>query len=104
MLRRLAFAAIVVAAAGAASPALALHCYGVDQSGAPQITLRFGIGFGERREEDELRYYARQLQRRGVDTDQVEFWSGCLRAYVRQPGGGVRMEFYDPETLQQVFP
>jgi hypothetical protein len=44
-----------------------------------------------------------ELNQQGVDATRVEKWNGCLRAFVRQPGGGEIMQFFDPQTLRQVF-
>lgn len=63
----------------------------------------FGIRIGRYTEEERGELARQQLRQRGVDATRVEFWNGCLRAYVRQPGGGEAMEFYDPTTFRQVF-
>ena len=47
----------------------------------------------DRAEIDELR-----LRSVGIDTNRVERWNGCLRAFT--PDG---MRFFDPGTLQEVF-
>lgn len=39
------------------------------------------------------------LRRQGYDVERVEPWAGCVRAFVRQPDGGTRMQFFDPDTL-----
>ena len=44
----------------------------------------------------------RELRSRGVDATSVEDWNGCIRAFVRQPGGGEIMEYYDPNTFQRL--
>lgn len=38
----------------------------------------------------------------GVDAVRVEIWSGCIRAWVRQPDGSEEMQFYEPLNLQRV--
>jgi len=66
--------------------------------------LSFGFHIGPAYSERELADLAKmELQRQGVDASRVEFWNGCLRAFVRQPGGGETMEFYDPDTLRRVW-
>lgn len=110
MLRPAVFAASFVLLAAAASPAAAIYCHG-SHPGAPfggRIEFGFSTGtMGSRSidsQQQQLEFYRLELRRRGVDTDRVEFWSGCLRAYVRGPSGGTRFEFYDPATLRQLFP
>ncbi|GHA26404.1 hypothetical protein GCM10007989_22740 [Devosia pacifica] len=84
-----------------ATPAMAIpYCNDTN----PGFTLKFGLRFGEprsemERNEDDLR----ALRRRGVDATRVERWNGCLRAYVRQPGGGETMQFYSPNTYRRVY-
>lgn len=68
------------------------------------VTLSFGIQIGEEMTEREKADLAMiQLRREGVNTNRVEFWNGCLRAFVQQPGGGETMEFYDPHTFERVY-
>jgi len=71
----------------------------------PGFHLEFGFstGGGQVSESDENRFDLMELRRRGVDATRVERWNGCIRAFVRQPGGGERMEFYDPNTFRQVW-
>lgn len=54
--------------------------------------------------EEELQNLAdlKELQNRGVDATSVEDWNGCIRAFVRQPGGGEIMEYYDPNTFERL--
>jgi hypothetical protein len=47
-------------------------------------------------------YNLNMLQQKGVDATRAEIWSGCIRAYVRQPDGTEQMEFYEPLTFQRV--
>ena len=42
------------------------------------------------------------LSDRGVDATRVEEWGGLIRAFVRSPDGSTSMQFFDPDTLQQV--
>jgi len=44
----------------------------------------------------------RDLRRQGVNTDRVEVWGGCLRAFVTLPDGRVVNRFFDPMTLAPV--
>ncbi|MNL24204.1 hypothetical protein D3C87_1456280 [compost metagenome] len=45
-----------------------------------------------------------QLQRLGVNATRAEMWGGCIRAFVRKPGGGEEMQFFHPDTFERVFP
>ena len=99
MIRRFALTAAMLIALGAmTAPTLAApFCSG--SSG-----IRFSITLGKKlTEREEAEFAMIQLRRTGVDATRVEFWNGCLRAFVRQPGGGEAMEFYDPETLERVY-
>ncbi len=41
---------------------------------------------------------------RGVATERLEEWGGYVRAWVPNGAGGTSMQFFDPDTLQQVEP
>lgn len=85
----------------AAGPALATPFCTDDRGG---VSVTFGIHIGKpytEAEQNDLDLM--ELRRSGVDATRVEKWNGCLRAYVRQPGGGETMEYYDPNTLRQVY-
>lgn len=89
-------AALATAAPAAAAP----FCFG----GAPGLNLGLSIHLGTpRTAAQQATSDQMALRRIGVDASRVERWNGCLRAFVRQPGGGVRMEFYDPATLRRVY-
>jgi hypothetical protein len=45
--------------------------------------------------------YIAALRDRGVITNRVEDWNGCVRAYVETPSG-THMQYYDPETFARV--
>ncbi|AKR54287.1 hypothetical protein XM25_00395 [Devosia sp. H5989] len=73
-------------------------------TGGTGVNLSFGFMIGPQYSEEDRADLARtQLRRHGVDATRVEFWNGCLRAFVRQPDGSEKMEFYDPDTFQQVY-
>ncbi|WP_375449844.1 hypothetical protein [uncultured Devosia sp.] len=42
------------------------------------------------------------LRQRGIDATRVERWSGCIRAYVRQPDGGETMQFFEPNGYRPI--
>lgn len=73
-------------------------------TGGTGVNLSFGFMIGSKyTETDRAELALMELRRHGVDATRVEFWNGCLRAFVRQPGGGEKMEFYDPDTFQQLY-
>ena len=97
-IKTLAFALAAIPAT-AVSAVAAPFC-----TGAAGVNLSFGFMIGSQyTEEDRTDLAQIELRRRGVDATRVEFWNGCLRAYVRRPGSGEVMEFYDPDTYEQVF-
>lgn len=83
-----------------ATPALAVpFCVGGSKNG---IGLEIIIG-GKMKEADRMEFALMALRKKGVDATRVEIWNGCYRAFVRSGSGGEVMEFYDPDTLQQVY-
>jgi len=86
----------------AAAPAQAVP-FCTDSGYGEGFELEFGLEFGRTSTEQRNLFDLMELRRRGVDASRVERWNGCIRAYVRQPSGGEVMEFYDPNTYQQVF-
>lgn len=97
---RFAIAAILLAATAlpaAAAPFCTEHRSGV----SAQFSINGPFGRNEA-EKMELEQFASALRRRGVDTDMVERWNGCLRAFVTTPSG-ITMQYFDPNTLEQVF-
>ena len=69
-----------------------------------QVSIQFGHGLGRGLSESDLNDQdLSELQSRGVDATRVERWNGCIRAFVRQPGGGEEMVFFDPNTMQPIY-
>ena len=66
-----------------------------------QITLGFSIG-GKYSEEERNSFDMMHLRQMGVDATRVERWNGCIRAFVRKPGGGEEMQFFEPGSLLRV--
>ncbi|HTM78608.1 MAG TPA: hypothetical protein VL133_13390 [Devosia sp.] len=84
-----------------AGPALSAPFCTDDRGG---VSIQFGHGKGLGLSESDLNDAdLTELQQRGVNASSVERWNGCIRAFVRQPGGGETMEFYDPNTMQRVY-
>jgi hypothetical protein len=81
-------------------PALAQVPFCTDNR--PTFSNRFEFGFGqtdplqERASTDTMR-----LRRAGVDVTSLDYWNGCIRAWVRTQGGQ-QEQFFDPNTLRQV--
>ncbi len=68
------------------------------------FSIEFGVGAGRVfSENDSNDFDMMELRRMGVDATRVERWNGCIRAFVRQPGGGEAMQFYDPNSFERVF-
>lgn len=44
------------------------------------------------------------LKQKGVNAQDVSDWGGCVRADVIRKDGSTAMEFFDPDTLQQLNP
>lgn len=88
-----------------ATPAAALSCQetGFRVGGSLNITGSLHIG-APYTEDDIARFDLMALRQHGIDATRAERWAGCIRAWVRQPGGGQRQEFYDPNTLQRLDP
>lgn len=87
-----------------AAPAMAAP-YCIDNRGGLSITIDREPDLflrGNSREDDLNEADQSQLQQLGIDATRVERWNGCIRAYVRQPDGGQKMEFYDPNTMRRV--
>jgi hypothetical protein len=94
-------AALILAAipmvALAAMPATAASCYAVGNG--PDVM--FDIHIGDPYTEDELDTFAlMKLRQRGVNAIRVEKWGACYRAYVRDPGGPLHMEYFNSRTLE----
>jgi hypothetical protein len=47
-------------------------------------------------------YNAILLRGVGVDVVRAEMWGGCIRAWVRLPGGSEEMQFFEPLNLRRV--
>lgn len=65
------------------------------------ISGGFSIG-GEFSETKRNDFVLMELRRRGVDATDVRTWGECLQVFVRKPGGGEEMHYYDPTTLERV--
>jgi hypothetical protein len=100
ILRAAGVLAFVLALAGTAHAA---NC----SARGPGAHFSFGVtvGVGEAwTEEDRNRFDLMQLRQMGVDATRVEQWGGCIRAFVRKPGGGEEMQFFHPDTFERVEP
>ena len=99
-MRRLPLIAATLILIVVASPAFAVSCNG---GTSPGFTLGLQFRFGDVTEHDEANFDAMRQRHNGVDVSSVEYWGGCIRAWVRNKDGrGEHMEFYDPRTLRRV--
>ncbi|MGV3575266.1 MAG: hypothetical protein ACO1O4_09055 [Devosia sp.] len=88
--------ALILAAPAAAAP----FCTG-DRPGV-QSSLGLTIG-GPYTAEEQNSFDMMLLRQQGVDVTRVERWNGCIRAFVRKPGGGEEMRFFEPGSLRPVY-
>lgn len=87
---------IILAAPAAAAP----YCSG----DAPGRLSSFGLTIGGTYTvEEQASFDMMRLRQMGVDATRVERWNGCIRAFVRKPGGGEEMQFFEPGTYRQVY-
>lgn len=75
-------------------------CDGAFESGRVEFGFSFG---GKMSTEDRNDFDLMHLRQRGIDATRVERWNGCIRAFVRKPGGGEEMQFFEPGTYRQVY-
>lgn len=69
----------------------------------PGASVSFGIHIGDKfTEDDRNRFNLMQLRQMGVDATRAEMWGGCIRAFVRKPGGGEEMQFFHPDSFERV--
>jgi hypothetical protein len=72
-----------------------------DSSG---LHLSFGVSVGGPYTDAERDSFdMMHLRQQGVDVTRVERWNGCIRAFVRQPGGGEEMQFFQPNSYERVY-
>ncbi len=45
---------------------------------------------------------AMELRQRGYNVDRVEPWGGCIKATVKDANGSLHMQFFDPDTLEEL--
>ncbi|MCW5722281.1 MAG: hypothetical protein KIS86_14160 [Devosia sp.] len=96
MMKRLVAAGFVVLA-------LPLPASAVPYCTGSGVSFSFGFSVGRFSESEVNEFNLMQLRRMGVDATAAEKWNGCIRAFVRKPGGGEEMQFFDPNTFQRVY-
>lgn len=96
MLKRTTLGALALIAL-TATPSLAAQCNDVGS-----FRFSFGVEFGKITESDRNEMALNRLRQMGVDATRVEQWGGCLRAFVRKPGGGEEMQYFDPSSYRRV--
>ncbi|ODT65923.1 MAG: hypothetical protein ABS75_29700 [Pelagibacterium sp. SCN 63-23] len=94
-------AAILAFTLALTAPALAgPNCY----ISAPGARISFGVSVGGiYTTEEKNQFNLMRLRQMGVDASSSEMWDGCIRAFVRKPGGGEEMQFFDPDTFERVY-
>lgn len=45
---------------------------------------------------------AMELRQRGYNVDRVEPWGGCIKATIIGSDGNLHMQFFDPDTLEEL--
>ncbi|MFD1253029.1 hypothetical protein DEVEQU_02471 [Devosia equisanguinis] len=97
MMRILSAVALCLALTGATQAAAS--CY----VNRPGVDISFGVKVGGTfTEADRNEFYMLRLRGMGVDATSVEMWGGCVRAFVRKPGGGEEMQLFHPQSLERV--
>ena len=100
-MRAIRILVILGASASLTLPAAAVpFCHG----GSSGLHFGFGMSFGERLSQRDIdEFDLMRLRQLGVDASSVERWNGCIRAFVRKPGGGEEMQFFDPNSYRRVY-
>jgi hypothetical protein len=69
----------------------------------PGVSISFGVTLGDKfSESDQNEFNLMRLRRMGVDATRAEMWGGCIRAFVRTPGGE-EMQFFHPQSFERVY-
>jgi hypothetical protein len=99
MIRRLVPAlAFTVLLTGTGATFAAPFCDGSTEG----LSFSFSVG-GRVSEDDRNTFDLMHLRQMGVDATRVERWNGCIRAFVRKPGGGEEMQFFEPGSYRPVY-
>jgi hypothetical protein len=99
-------AALALILAAGATPALAdPNCLGGGGGGG--IRLHLGLGFeagnDDFTEQDQMDFDVLTLRSYGIDAETAErTWLGCIKV-TRREGGRWVTEYYDPDTMSQVY-
>lgn len=100
MIRLLAVPVILLLSA---APAVAAVPFCQDMRSGLTVTWSFGNGPQRNQQATQLDLDKIALRRLGVDVRRLELWNGCLRAFVRKPGGGEEMQFFDPNDYARIY-
>lgn len=74
------------------------------QVSRPGVSISFGVNIGGSFTESEKNEFnLMTLRRLGIDATSAEMWGGCIRAFVRKPGGGEEMQFFHPDSFERVY-
>lgn len=110
-MRLVAIAIGALALTSVASPAFALSCFapepsanGIDTEYSFSLSTDNGTNGGvveDNMTEEQASNDLQRLKRIGVDAEDTERWSGCIKAYVRT-SSGLEQQFYHPDSLRRV--
>lgn len=96
-----ALAALAVGLALTSAAQASASCY----TARPGVHVSFGFSVGGKLTQDEQdNFNLMHLRQMGVDATRAEMWGGCIRAFVRKPGGGEEMQFFHPDSFERVTP
>jgi hypothetical protein len=86
-----------------AAPAAALECSDTGFRIGGNVVITTGIHFGAPFTEAEIAEFDKmRLRADGVDVTRAERWAGCVRAWVRQPDGTEKQQFFDPNSYEKL--
>ncbi len=101
MIKPIVTALVLGLALTGAAQASTASCY----ASRPGVHVSFGISVGGKMSQDEKNQFnLMQLRQMGVDATRAEMWGGCIRAFVKKPGGGEEMQFFHPDSFERVDP
>jgi hypothetical protein len=93
---RLVLSSIAIAVVLGVAPAAYAQSCAAGSSGG------FDRDFDPHAEQHQDEFDLMQLRAQGVDAVQVDRWSGCIRAFVRNDdGSGTHMEYFLPDTYRR---
>jgi hypothetical protein len=80
----------------------ATAAYAVPMCDGPNFSEKDGKGNPVYSEDQESQFAEQRLRGMGIDANNTRFWNGCLQTFVTDASGHSKMEFFDPNTFQQL--